>query len=180
MLMTYKECICKWQNDYQIKKRLKNKELYQIEKGIYSDVPDHSELEIISRKYPEAIVTMESAFYYHGLTETASEKYCLATDTHSVSLEDKRVRQYYIPTEILNKGVTVMKRDGAEFKIYGKERMLIEFLRYKNKFPFDYYKEIMGNYRDIIRTLDMESIWEYAKTFPKHNKITEAFMMEVL
>ena len=41
--------------------------------------------------------------------------------------------------------------------MYTKERMLVELLRKKNKLPFDYYKEILGNYRKIIYELDVSA-----------------------
>ena len=35
MLYTYQECISKYGNDYQIKKKLSEMKLFAIEKGIY-------------------------------------------------------------------------------------------------------------------------------------------------
>ena len=170
MIYTYKECMNKWSSNYQIKKQIDTGNLFQIEKGIYSDTPDVSTLAVISVKYPKAIFTMDSAFYYHGLTDVIPDEYHIATDKHSIYLSDKRIRQYYIPSDILNIGVT---------RIYDKERMLIELLRYKNKLPFDYYKEILGNYRGLIYELDIERIQEYAATFPKPKMISEALDAEV-
>lgn len=57
--------------------------------------------------------------------------------------------------------------------------MLVELLRYKNKLPFDYYKEILGNYRNLIYELDIERIQEYVTTFPKAKMISEALDKEV-
>ena len=150
MIMTYADCIEKWKTDYMIKKAIGNGELFQVEKGFYSDLPDVSDLAVITKKYPNAIITLDSAFYYHGLTDVIPDEYYLATDKHSIALRDPRVRQIYIQSDILNDGVIIMKRRDAEFKIYDRERMLIELIRYKNKLPYDYYKEILGNYRNLI------------------------------
>ena len=179
MLYTYKECFHRWSSDYQIKKQIAAGSLFQIEKGIYSDTPDVSTLAVISVKYPKAIMTMDSAFYYHGLTDVIPDKYHIATDKHAMDLRDKRICQYYIPSDILKVGVVSMTRRDAVFKIYDRERMLIELLRYKNKLPFDYYKEILRNYRRLIYELDIERIQEYAATFPKPGMISEALDAEV-
>lgn len=40
--------------------------------------------------------------------------------------------------------------------------MLIELIRNKNNLPFDYYKEILLNYRKIISELDIQTIQEYS------------------
>ena len=52
--------------------------LFQKEKGIYSLTKSCSELEIITVKYPRAIFTGESAFYYHSLTDVIPDYYHLA------------------------------------------------------------------------------------------------------
>ena len=179
MIYTHKDCIEKWSSDYQMKKQVAAGRLFQIEKGIYSDTPNASTLAVIATKYPKAIFTMDSAFYYHGLTDTIPNEYHIATDKHSIYLSDKRIRQYYIPSDVLNAGVVSMTRRDATFKIYDRERMLIELLRYKNKLPFDYYKEILRNYRSLIYELDIERIQEYATAFPKSKMIGEALESEV-
>lgn len=179
MIMTYNDCITKFGTNYSLKKSLASGKLYQIEKGIYSETPDVSPLAVITAKYPNAIITMDSAFYYHDLTDVIPQKYCLATDKHSAPIRDKRVWQFYLPSDILNVGVTTMTVRDATFKIYDKERMLIELLRYKNKLSFDYYKEILQNYRDQMYDLDIERIEDYADAFPKHKMIDRALEMEV-
>lgn len=179
MIYTYNECIEKYSSDYQIKKQLAAGNLFQIEKGLYSDTSDVSNLAILSTKYPKAIFTMDSAFYYHGLTDVIPDEYHIATDKHSIYLRDKRIHQYYLSSDILNIGVTTMTRRDATFRIYDRERMLVELLRYKNKLPFDYYKEILGNYRNLIYELDIERIQEYVTTFPKAKMISEALDKEV-
>ena len=57
--------------------------------------------------------------------------------------------------------------------------MLIELLRYKNKLPYDYYKEILGNYRNLIYELDIERIQEYVSIFPKSKTISTLLDSEV-
>ena len=86
------------------------------------------------------------------------DEYCIATSRHARKLRDPRIRQIFVPDEILNLGVIDMTRRDAVFKIYDKERMLIELLSRKNSLPHDYYKEILGNYRTIKGGVVMRSI----------------------
>ena len=58
--------------------------------------------------------------------------------------------------------------------------MLIELLRYKSKLPFDYYKEILLNYRKIVPQLNMQAVQDYAYEAPKSGKIFETLQTEVL
>ena len=52
----------------------------------------YSELEIIMKKYPNAILTLNSAFYYYGLTDTIPDHYYVATPKSNRKIEDVRVK----------------------------------------------------------------------------------------
>ena len=58
--------------------------------------------------------------------------------------------------------------------------MLIELLRKKNSMPYDLYKEIIMNYREIIGNLQILRIQEYAAIFPKSKLISKALDEEVM
>ena len=79
MILTYKQCIERYGSDYMLKKEIAEGRVFQKEKGIYSLSNACSELEIISVKYPRAIYTGESAFYYHSLSDVIPDYYHLAT-----------------------------------------------------------------------------------------------------
>lgn len=179
MIYTFKECKEKYGTLYMINKAVKNEELYKIEKGFYSDKPHESEISLISLKYPEAVFTMNSAFYYHNLTDTIPDKYFLATDKDAAAISDKRVMQKYENSNVLNLGVIQMEQDGGLIKIYSKERMLLELIRNKNNMPFDYYKEILNNYRKIVYDLNIQDINDYADELPKNKMIMETLRLEV-
>ena len=157
----------------------KNEELYKIEKGVYSDKPHEPEISLISLKYPEAVFTMNSAFYYHNLTDTIPDKYYLVTDKDAATITDKRIVQKYENSKALKLGVIQMEQDGGLIKIYSKERMLLELIRNKNNMPFDYYKEILNNYRRIVYDLNIQDIQDYADELPKNRMIMETLRLEV-
>lgn len=179
MIYTFKECKEKYGTLYMINKAVKNEELYKIEKGFYSDKPHESEISLISLKYPEAVFTMNSAFYYHNLTDTIPDKYYLVTDKDAATITDKRIVQKYENSKALKLGVIQMEQDGGLIKIYSKERMLLELIRNKNNMPFDYYKEILNNYRRIVYDLNIQDIQDYADELPKNRMIMETLRLEV-
>ena len=67
MLYNHSEIKSKYKSTYQIRKALENKEIYKIEKNLYSDTKNINYLERISKKYPNSIFTMDSAFYFQQL-----------------------------------------------------------------------------------------------------------------
>ena len=131
-------------------------------------------------KYPKAVFTMDSAFYHYGLTDVIPEKYYLATDRNAAKIPDKRVIQVFEKSDLLTLGVNTETKNGYRISIYSKERMLVELLRHKSKIPFDYYKEVLNSYRDIIYDLDIRAIQDYAETVPKSAMIMETLQLEVL
>lgn len=179
MLLSYEECIKKYQSDYQIKKHIASKQLYKIEKGIYSTEEYVPELSIITMKYPKAVLTMDTALYILGLTDVIPKQYFLSTDKDSAKIKDKRVKQCFEQVDYLYVGMTEVEYQGCKVRIYSKERLLIEVIRNKRKLPYDYYKEIIRNYREEIYKLDIETIEEYAMTFPKSKMINEVLQAEV-
>lgn len=180
MLFTYEECIEKYKSDYQLQKQLKEGNVYKVGKGIYSDDKYESEYAVLKMKYPNAVFTLNSAFYFHGLTDTIPQKHYLETDKDASKIRDEEVKQIFDNNDSLDLGVMEMEYDGTQIKVFTKERLLIELIRNKNKLPFDYYKEIIGNYRKQIHKLDMQAVQEYALVLPKSNMVMEVIRMEVL
>ena len=90
------------------------------------------------------------------------------------------MKQFYENSEAFDMGKTKMNYDGADIVIYDKERLLVELIRNKRKFSFDFYKEIIASYRRIVHELDMTLVAEYAYELPKTNTIIETLRLEVL
>ena len=83
-----------WKNMVQIiklKKHTGRSSIYN-RKGLYSEDRYVPELEIIMKKYPNAILTLNSAFYYYGLTDTIPDHYYVATPKSNRKIEDVRVK----------------------------------------------------------------------------------------
>ena len=179
MIYSYKECLQKYNTDYEIRKILAKGQLRKLRRGIYTDTEYESELAVIAKTYPYAVFTMNSAFYYHNLTDVIPDQYYLMTNRGASHIKDPRVVQIFENSGNLMLGAEYIEYNGIRILMYNKERMLVELLRNKNKLPFDYYKEILGNYRNIINDLDIPEIQDYAYALPKSGMIMEALQMEV-
>lgn len=180
MLLTYAQCRNLFGTDYKIKNLLKSEQLFKVQEGIYSTSNYSSIYEIISLKYPDAIFTMDSAFYIHGLTDEIPDIYYLATRRESTRIKDERIRQSFLKDNIFELGKTEMDFQGDKIKIYNQERMLIELIRNKSKIAFDLYKEIIGNYRKRVNKIDFGKVSEYVEHFKMNQTIMNTIQMEVL
>ena len=178
-MKTRAECLEEYGSDYFIEKKIEEGELYKVGKGVYSEDKYVPEIAIFSYKYPKAVLTMNSAFYFHGLTDVIPDECDLATKRDSTKIRDERVKQYFVPDPFFEEGIESAKYKGYDILVYSKERMLIELIRYKSKIPFDYYKEIILNYRKLLPQLDIQKIQDYALAAPKSNKVIETLKAEV-
>ncbi len=179
MIYNHKEMKEKYKSDYQINKAIKNKKIYKIEKNLYSDTKNINYLEMISKKYINAIFTMDSAFYFHNLTDVIPSKITLATKRNALRIKDDKIIQVFTSEKLFEIGKTQMIVEGANINIYDKERMLIELIRNKNQIAFDYYKEIISNYRKMTNDLNISKIEEYIRIFPYEEHIYEILQKEV-
>lgn len=173
------EALRAYGSDYFIQQKIDSGELFRIEKGIYSEQQYEPELALVCYKYPKAIVTMNTAFYLYGLTDEIQDEYYMATKREAAPITDHRVKQVFIPGKLLDIGKTTINYKGYEISIFDKERMLVELIRYKSKLTFNYYKEILGNYRRILPQLNPESIRDYAEVMPKCDMIIRTLRLEV-
>lgn len=179
MFYNYDDCISRYGTNYLLEKAIYEGKLFKVESGVYSDTSTWRELALIAFKHKNAIFTMESAFYYHGLTDVIPEFYALGTNRDAAKIPNEKVRQYFFPEHLLTLGIEEKNINGITIRIHTKERLLIELIRRSNKLPFDYYKEIMGNYRNKIFELDEEWLEDNIPKFPGSKKIANAIRLEV-
>lgn len=179
MLYNHNELKNKYKSTYQIRKALKNKEIFKIEKGIYSDISNVHYLEVIMKKYSYGIFTSYSAYYYHNLTDIIPNKMYLATNRNATNINSDKIKQIRIKNELYNLGKTQIEYESVTINIYDKERMLIELAKNKNRMGYDLYKEIIFNYRKQVNTLDTQKIEEYLQYFVNGDKIFEIIQDEV-
>ena len=179
MLYFHIELKEKLKSDYQIQKSVSDKKYYKIENGLYSDQEYVNPLEIILKKYPNAIFTSDSAYYYYDLTDVVPDYFYLATKRTDSRINDKNIKQVFIPNELFEFGKTQIEVENIKINIYDEERMLVELIRKKNIIPFDYYKEIITSYRKKVDILDIYKIQEYISYYKNESSLYETLMREV-
>ena len=159
MLYTYNEIKNKYKSTYQIRKALKNKEFFKIEKGIYSDIPNVHYLAVIMKKYPYGVFSSYSAYYYHNLTDVIPNTMYLATNRNGTTITSDKIKQIRMKDELYNLGKTEIDYEGIKINIYDKE--------------------IISNYRKLANSLDTQKIEEYLQYFVNGDKIFEIIQDEV-
>ena len=87
MLKSRDECLKEYRSNYFVDELVRSKKLFKIEKGIYSDNKNVPLLAVLSFKYPNAVITMQTAFYIYGLITVLISVYVLLLYLTLVSLK---------------------------------------------------------------------------------------------
>ena len=175
MIYTVKELLNSGETAYSIRNKLNKGDLFSIERGIYSTIKKSYFINesYISKKYPNAIFTGISAFYFYGLTDCAPEYFYVATKQHSFPIRRQDIKQSYQDESFFQIGSTIESSDDGMIRIYDLERTLIELFRQKEKYPREIYYEVLNSFRKIKEKLDFYKINQYLKSFSNGESILQ-------
>lgn len=180
MIMTFSECCAKCGGRYRAKRQIRNGDLHKVASGLYSDKAEWSDMEVLLARYPKAVVTLQSAYYYYDLSDSIPDAFHLATDRDATKIHDERIVQHFMPKGTIGIGVISCKfLDDEVSRIFDKERLLIETARNKTKLPYDLYKEVIESFRKIKDTLYPAKLTDYLEVFPKRESILRTIENEV-
>lgn len=179
MIYNNKEVKNKYKSYYNINKAINNKQLYRIEHGVYSDIPNPNPIIVATIKHRNSIITLNTAFYLYQLDDKLDNKIYLACTRNADKFSDTNIEQMCMEKSILEIGKTTMEYKGYKISIYDKERLLIELIRKKWLMSYTYYKKIINNYRKIANTLDTNKLMEYTPNFYNGKSILDTIMKEV-
>ena len=179
MVYLYRDLEKRGLSDYQIKKFVKDKKLFMIGKGIYSDKEKYNYLELIAVKHPNAVFTLETAAYIYGLIKKNEKPYVIATKQKDRKIKDDNIKQIFTTDKLYNTGVSKVTYQGFNIMVYDLERLLIDIVRNKVNMDYDRYHEIINSYKKISSLLNKNKLNEYIVMF-KDPKIIDRIKNEVL
>ncbi|MDO4539182.1 MAG: hypothetical protein Q4B54_13540 [Coriobacteriales bacterium] len=165
---------------YQIDRAIGSGEVYKVFRGIYSDERYPNPGAVVCALYPQAVLTMDSAFYLHGLTDVVPDFAHVAMPRNSTRIRYVGVRQYFMLPSLMDKGVRAMESDGYAVRVFSRERMLVELLRSAGTLPMDYYRELIGSYRRIAGELDMRKVEDCLALYRRSDSLFDMMQREVL
>lgn len=178
-LYSFKSCQERLGSPYQIGKALADGRLHKMDKGVYSDTGSETELEVLQFKYPDSVVTLGTAYYFYDMTDVVPDEYDFVTARSDGRIRDERIRQYYVPAEVLKVGMVTVDFNGEKIRTYDLERLLIETARMKSALPSDLYKDVILEFRKRAESMYPAKIGEYLVGFPKRDLIERIIDEEV-
>lgn len=125
-----------------------------------------SEAAVITRLFPDAIMSMDTALFYYRYTDRTPLVWHLTVSKDSgksrFKIDYPFTKPHYVEPSILELGVTNGEMDGNPVRIYDKERTICDCLRNMGKMDKETFnKAIMSYIADSEKNIPRLS--EYAK-----------------
>ena len=124
----------------------------KIRRGYYQWInpDDFSEVGTVIRLFPDAILCMDTALRYYGYSDRTPGDWHLAVSKDSgksrFKIDYPFVKPYYVEPAILELGLTTGTMDGHAIRIYDKDRLICDCLRYRNKMDKEIFNKSIQKY----------------------------------
>lgn len=125
--------------------------LERVKSGYYSfGYKERSEEDLILGLFPDGALCMESALFYYHYIGQKPYTWHIAVDKNTsksrFKMEYPVITPYYTEPKTLNLGVTEIPFASGRMKIYTKERLLCDCLKYEEKLERDVFKRAVLSY----------------------------------
>ena len=124
----------------------------KIRRGYYQWInpDDFSEVGTVIRLFPDAILCMDTALRYYGYSDRTPGDWHLAVSKDSgksrFKIDYPFVKPYYVEPAVLELGLTTGTMDGHVIRIYDKDRLICDCLRYRNKMDKEIFNKAIQKY----------------------------------
>ena len=139
----------------------------KVRTGYYQLIDDDnpSEAVTVKRLFPDGILCMDTALWHYGYSDRTPSRWHIAVDKYSnrtrFNIDYPFVKAYFVAPEVLSIGLCEQEIDGITVKMYDKERVICDCLRYRNKMDKELFnKAIQGYVSDTSRNIP--NLMEYA------------------
>lgn len=156
--------------------------LNQIRKGLYvitEGIPD--EFALLQEQCRTAIFSYGTALYLWGLSDQVPHSYDITVPRGQniaiLKRDNPDLKSHYLPKELYEIGIThTHSPQGAEVKLYDKERCICDLIRGKKKVDMQLYTQAIKEY--FKTKPDRRKLLKYGKIFEIEEEIRT--YMEVL
>ncbi len=159
---------------------LKEGIIEKVRTGYYQwvDNDNLSEAATVIRLFPDGVLCMDTALRHYGYSDRTPAEWHVAVNKYSnrtrFHIDYPFVKPYFVAPELLELGLCEQNIDGNTVKMYDKERVICDCLRYRNKMDKELFNKAIQNYINDT-TKSISKLMEYASklrcTAPAKNLI---------
>ena len=142
--------------------------LDRVGRGLYRlpgfQSSEHESLAIVAAKVPQAVFCLLSALQFHELTTQLPRQVWIAMPrgSHVPRIKYPPIKMVQMAGEVYTAGVKTVERDGAQLRIYGVAKTVVDCFKHRNKIGMDVALEALKEARASNKA-SIRELWHYAK-----------------
>lgn len=140
----------------------------KVKRGYYHWIDEWggSEVVIINRLFPDAVLCMETALFYYGYSDRNPAEWNLAIDKNvsrqRTKIDYPFVKAYRVEPSLLPIGESKGEINYTEVRIYDRDRTICDVLRNMDKMDKEIFNKAIQNYvKDLKKNIP--NLMQYAK-----------------
>ncbi len=150
----------------------------KVKRGYYHLVEGYgdSEVILINRLFPDAVLCMETALFYYGYSDRNPAEWNITIDKNTsrnrTNIDYPFIKAYRVEPALVTLGETTGKIDFVDVRIYDRDRTICDVLRNMNKMDKEIFnKAIQGYVKDPKKKIP--NLMEYAKVLRVQKRVKE-------
>lgn len=150
-----------------------------IRQGYYrlaKDSDKKSEAELIAELFPDGVICMYTALFHYGYSDRTPLKWDIAIDKNvsraRFNVNYPYVQPYYLEPQQLSYGVTSENYDDCDLRVFDRDRLMCECLKYETKMERESFVKAIHGYVSDPRK-NIARLLEYSKLRRVNKKARE-------
>lgn len=150
----------------------------KIRRGYYHWIEefDGSEIVIINKLFPDAVLCMETALFYYGYSDRNPAEWNIAIDKNAsrqrTKIDYPFIKAYRVEPSLLTLGESIGKIDLSEVRIYDRDRTICDVLRNMNKMDKEIFNKAIQNYINDPKK-NVPNLMMYAKELRVQKRVKD-------
>lgn len=150
----------------------------KVKRGYYHWIQDFSgsEVSIINRLFPDAVLCMDTALFYYGYSDRNPAAWHITIDKNTsrqrTKIEYPFVKAYRVESALVPLGETVGNMDSVKVRIYDRDRTICDVLRNMNKMDKELFNKAIQHYVADSQK-NIPNLVAYAKVLRVHKRVND-------
>jgi predicted transcriptional regulator of viral defense system len=152
--------------------------LEKVRRGYYHWIGEESDSEvmIINRLFPDAVLCMETAIFYYGYSDRTPAEWHLTVNKNisgkRIKIDYPFIKVYRIEPLLLPVGVSKGEIDDIKVCIYDRDRTICDVLRNMNKMDREIFNKAIQNYVNDPKK-NIPNLMQYAKELRVQKRVRD-------
>lgn len=161
-----------------IQRMLDTNLIEKIKRGYYHWIEDYgkSEVVIINRLFPDAVLCMDTALFYYRYSDRNPAEWNMTIDKNTsrqrTQIDYPFIKAYRVEPELLTLGEIKGKIDFIDVRIYDRDRTICDVLRNMNKMDKEIFNKAIQNYV-VDPKKNIPNLMQYAKVLRVQKKVKD-------